>query len=252
MRISKPSIGAFASASDATRRRSTTVAEPKLDGLAVSLTYRRRPARARGDPRRRHDRRGRHRQRAHHALGAADAARAAPAAIEVRGEVFMPLAGLRAHESRGRGGAARKCLRIRATPPPGSLRQLDARITATRVRWTPSSTASGPWRARPPPTQSRAARAAAPLGAARQSPRSRTVRGARRLSRVFPGARASDAPRRPYQIDGVVYKVDSRADQERSASCRARRAGRSRTSSRPMRRSRWCARSSSRSDAPAY
>jgi len=36
-----------------------------------------------------------------------------------------------------------------------------------------------------------------------------------------------------YDIDGVVYKIDRSTGRSGSASCRARRAGRSRTSSRP-------------------
>ena len=42
------------------------VCEPKIDGLAMSLTYERRAFRAGGHPGRRGDRRGRHRQRGHH------------------------------------------------------------------------------------------------------------------------------------------------------------------------------------------
>ena len=53
-----------------------------------------------------------------------------------------------------------------------------------------------------------------------------------------------------YEIDGVVIKVDDLGERERSGSPRARRAGRSRASSRPRSARRACARSRSRSAAP--
>ena len=89
----RPSTGASTSASGA-EGDLDYVAEPKLDGLAVTRHLPRRAPRARRDARRRRDGRGRHRQRAHHPRRARSAcAGRRPLLIEVRGEVFMPLAG---------------------------------------------------------------------------------------------------------------------------------------------------------------
>ena len=43
----------------------------------------------------------------------------------------------------------------------------------------------------------------------------RTVRGVGRLPRVTTATLGARRAELPYQIDGVVYKLDSRADQER-------------------------------------
>ena len=74
------------------------VAELKIDGSAIALTYERRRARARGDARRRHDRRGHHRQHPDRQASVPlrlrvrrDAARR-DGRVEVRGEVYMPKA----------------------------------------------------------------------------------------------------------------------------------------------------------------
>ena len=77
-----------------TEPTSITSAEPKLDGLAVTLIYQRaglQRAATRGDGA---TGRRRHGQCAHHPCGAAGPARQRAAKLlEVRGEVFMPLAG---------------------------------------------------------------------------------------------------------------------------------------------------------------
>ena len=68
------------------------VAEPKIDGLAISLRLPRRRARARRDARQRRGRRGRHAQPAHDPGDpAAHRRRRPPALLEVRGEVYMSL-----------------------------------------------------------------------------------------------------------------------------------------------------------------
>ncbi len=65
-----------------TRRRYVT--EPKIDGLAISLTYEDGVLRPRRDARRRRGRRGRHRQPAHHPRAADAPARRRPAAATSR------------------------------------------------------------------------------------------------------------------------------------------------------------------------
>ncbi len=69
-RTCRASIGASMNASGVSGELDY-VAEPKLDGLAVTVIYRAGLARACRDARRRRDRRGRHRQRAHHPRRAA-------------------------------------------------------------------------------------------------------------------------------------------------------------------------------------
>jgi DNA ligase (NAD+) len=187
-------------------------AEPKLDGLAVSLTYRSGRlalAATRGDGSSGEDitaniktiravplvLRGR-----------------APEEVEVRGEVFMPLAGF----TRMNAAAARAGEKVFANPrnaAAGSLRQLDARISAAR----PLDVffyAVGRWQGGPaaPDSQTGLLQRLADWGL-RTNPEVRVVLGAAGCLEFFHaiGARRDALA---YQIDGVVYKVNSRADQE--------------------------------------
>jgi DNA ligase (NAD+) len=187
-------------------------AEPKLDGLAVSLTYRAgrlAVAATRGDGSSGED-----------ITANIRTIRAVPLTlrgpvpeqIEVRGEVFMPLAGF----TRMNAAAANAGEKLKANPrnaAAGSLRQLDARITAAR----PLDVffyAVGQWQGAPE-------RAASQTGLLRQladwglrtNPEVRAVAGAAGCIEFFHaiGARRATLP---YQIDGVVYKVNSRADEE--------------------------------------
>jgi DNA ligase (NAD+) len=187
-------------------------ATPKLDGLAISVMYRNGEyfrAATRGDgvtgedvtanvgtirsvPRRL---RGR-----------------PPAVLEVRGEVFLPFAGF---EKMNREAATRgdKLYVNPRNAASGSLRQLDSRITAQRPldlyfyelgvveggavpdRHSQLSAQLNEWGLRTCPEGKRVSGVEGCLGYYRDI-------GARRA-------------RLPYQIDGVVYKVDSRADQEK-------------------------------------
>ena len=134
----------------------------------------------------------------------------------------------------------------------GSLRQLDPRITAQR------------------PLRFFAYGVGAPEGCERARRRTRgcstaspgcgfpvateRARGARASPACSPTTASIGAQRDglPYDIDGVVYKVNRLARAgARSASCRARRASPSRTSSRPRRRPPRCSTSTCRSAAPA-
>jgi len=107
------------------------VAEPKLDGLAVAVTYRDgrlERAATRGDGVRGED-----------VTANVRTIRAvpqrlrgsAPAAIEVRGEVFMPLQGFARMNDQARARGEKVFVNPR-NAAAGALRQLDARITATR------------------------------------------------------------------------------------------------------------------------
>lgn len=187
-------------------------AEPKLDGLAISVlfrdgeyvraatrgdgvtgedvtanvaTIRSVPRRLRGNP---------------------------PAVLEVRGEVFLPYAGF---EKVNREAAARG-EKIYVNPrntASGSLRQLDPRITASRPLdlffYSLGQVKGGG-------LPERHSELAAQLNewGLRTCPEAKRVTGIEGCLDYYRdiGARRGKLP---YQIDGVVYKVDSRADQEK-------------------------------------
>jgi len=184
-------------------------AEPKLDGLAVSLTYRHGTlalAATRGDGTTGED-----------VTANARTIRAVPLRlhgsypdeIEIRGEIFMPIAGL----ARLNAAAAAAGEKLYANPrnaAAGSLRQLDPRITGKRTLeaffygygyWTD-----------PPASQTAMLQQLARWGL-RTNPLVRAVHGVEGCLQFFRdiGARRAGLT---YQIDGVVYKVDARADQE--------------------------------------
>ncbi|HEY6123830.1 MAG TPA: NAD-dependent DNA ligase LigA [Steroidobacteraceae bacterium] len=187
-------------------------AEPKLDGLAISVMYRNGeflraatrgdgvtgedvsanvrtirglPARLRGKP---------------------------PALLEVRGEVFLPFAGF---ERMNRDAAARgdKLYVNPRNAASGSLRQLDPRITASRpldLFFYSLGVVEGGG------IPDRHSELAAQLNAwgLRTCPEAKKVTGIEGCLDYYRDIGARRA-RLPYQIDGVVYKVDSRADQEK-------------------------------------
>ena len=187
-------------------------AEPKLDGLAIAVTFRNGEyfrAATRGDgitgedvssnvatirsvPRRL---RGK-----------------APAVLEVRGEIFLPFAGF---EKMNKDQLARgeKTYVNPRNAASGSLRQLDPRITATRpldLYFYSVGVVEG---GEIPALHSELAPWLNGLGL-RTCPEAKRVRGIEGCLEYYRdiGARRT---RLPYQIDGVVYKVDSRADQEK-------------------------------------
>jgi DNA ligase (NAD+) len=187
-------------------------AEPKLDGLAISVTFRNGEyfrAATRGDgitgedvsanvatirsvPRRL---RGK-----------------APAVLEVRGEVFLPFAGF---EKMNKDQVARgeKTYVNPRNAASGSLRQLDPRITATRpldLYFYSVGVVEG---GEIPALHSELAPWLNSLGL-RTCPEAKKVRGIEGCLAYYRDIGARRA-KLPYQIDGVVYKVDSRADQEK-------------------------------------
>ena len=187
-------------------------AEPKLDGLAVTLIFRDgllERAATRGDGFKGED-----------VTPNVRAIRAcplrlrgkAPRVLEVRGEVFMPIAGFERlnREAQARGEKAFVNPRNAAA---GSLRQLDPRITAARALrayFYGLGVVSG-WRA--PQTQSGLIKALETWGLP-VCPHSERVRGAQGCLEYF-RAMGRLRPRLSYQIDGVVFKVERRTDQER-------------------------------------
>ena len=188
------------------------VAEPKLDGLAVSVIYRAgvlERAATRGDGVTGEDvttnvrtiRAVPQRLRGE-----------APPLFEARGEVFMTIAGFERMNQLARERGEKVFVNPR-NAAAGSLRQLDARITATR----PLSAffyGVGVIEGAPlPALQSELLELLRARGLP-VSPETRTVHGVAECLAYYRrvGERRSALP---YQIDGVVYKLNSRADQER-------------------------------------
>jgi DNA ligase (NAD+) len=187
-------------------------AEPKLDGLAISVLYRDgvfERAATRGDG----------------VTGEDVSANVAtirgvprrlrgnpPRVLEVRGEVFLPFAGFEKmnKDAIARGDKAYVNPRNAAS---GSLRQLDPRITASRpldLYFYSLGVVEG---GAVPERHSELAPQLNKWGL-RTCPEARKVVGVEGCLAYYReiGARRAKLP---YQIDGVVYKVDSRADQEK-------------------------------------
>jgi DNA ligase (NAD+) len=190
-------------------------AEPKLDGLAVSLTYRDGKlvvGATRGDGNTGEDitanlrtlRAVPLRLRAHF-----------PKEIEVRGEVFMPYAGFKKMNAAA-AAAGEKVFANPRNAAAGSLRQLDAKVTAVRPLdlyfyavglWDGGDRASSQVL-----SQTGLLQQLAQWGL-RTNPEARAVQGVPGCLAYFHALAARRASL-PYQIDGVVYKVNSRADEE--------------------------------------
>ena len=202
------------------------------------------------DARRRHARRGRHAQRAHDQGGAAAVCAATPPKLlEVRGEVFMLIAGFKAMNQRALERGEKTFVNPR-NAAAGSLRQLDPRLTAERpldVFFYGVGETDG-WKL--PARHSEALAAAARVGPeGLAAAEGRAGRG--RVPAVLPRDRREARERcRTRSTASSTRSIASRSSAS-SASSRARRAGRSRTSSRRTRRTPSSATSSSRSDAPA-
>ena len=188
------------------------VAEPKLDGLAIAVIYRDgtlEQAATRGDGVTGEDvtanvrtvRSVPHRLRA-----------PAPRLIEVRGEVFMPLKGFERMNARARERGEKVFVNPR-NAAAGSLRQLDPRISAARPLDAFFYGLGALEGAPLPEGQAELLALLRALGLP-VSPDARPVRGVAGCLGYYRelGARRAALP---YQIDGVVYKLESRADQER-------------------------------------
>ena len=190
-------------------------AEPKLDGLAVSLSYADgvlERAATRGDGSSGED-----------VTANIRTIRAvplrldghAPRRVEVRGEVFMPFRGFERLNARAAERGEKSFVNPR-NAAAGSLRQLDARNTAGR----PLDVffyGVGEWQGGEPPASHAALLAGLRGWGLKTCPEARVVHGVDGCLEYY----ATLAARRaqlPYQIDGVVYKVNARADQERLGS----------------------------------
>ncbi|HEY6544454.1 MAG TPA: NAD-dependent DNA ligase LigA, partial [Dokdonella sp.] len=185
--------------------------EPKFDGLAISLRYERglfvRGA-TRGDGEQGEDVSAN--LRTIRSIPLRLRGDGFPAVLEVRGEVYMPRAAFEAWNERAR----REGGKVLANPrngAAGSLRQLDARITAQRPLAFYAYALGVVEGARLPPTHS------ATLARLRQwglpvSPLVQTARGVEGCLAYYERIGAQrDAL--PFDIDGVVYKLDDLAAQ---------------------------------------
>jgi DNA ligase (NAD+) len=188
------------------------VAEPKLDGLAVTVIYRDgllAQAATRGDGVTGEDVTANVRT-----IRAMPQRLRSPAAplLEVRGEIFMPLAGFERMNALARERGEKVFVNPR-NAAAGSLRQLDARITASRPLTAFFYGLGALEGASAPARQSELLEWLRTLGLP-TSPDARQVHGVEGCLAYYRelGERRSSLP---YQIDGVVYKLDDRADQER-------------------------------------
>ena len=186
-------------------------AEPKLDGLAVSLRYEQgvlARAATRGDGTTGEDVTANVRTIRSVPLRLQGAA---PVELEVRGEVFMPIAGFQRLNATAAAAGEKQFVNPR-NAAAGALRQLDPNVSAARPL-AAFFYGTGVWRgATEPATQQQLLAQLAAWGL-RTNPETRVVGGATGGLEYY-RALAARRPSLPYQIDGVVYKVNSRVDQQ--------------------------------------
>ncbi len=189
------------------------VAELKFDGLAVSLRYEDGVlvrAATRGDGETGED--VTENVRTVRQIPLRLHAARPPAVLEVRGEVYMRLADFERFNARALAAGTRPLVNPR-NGAAGSLRQLDSRVTASRPL---SFFAYGVGEVAgwlPPPTQGELLAALAALGLPVCAERA-VVRGAEALA-AFHRRIGAARGKLPFAIDGVVYKVNDVALQQR-------------------------------------
>jgi DNA ligase (NAD+) len=187
------------------------MAEPKLDGAAISLRYedgRLVLGATRGDGATGED--VTHNVRTIKAVPLRLSGQQIPQVLEVRGEVFMPRAGFEAYNRQ----AAARGDKVFVNPrnaAAGSLRQLDPRLTAQRpldIFFYGLGEVQG-WQV--PARQSEMLAQLRQWGL-RLCPDSRVVKGVTGCLDYYRGM-AERRASLPYEIDGVVYKLDQREHQ---------------------------------------
>ena len=189
------------------------VAEPKLDGLAIGLTYEDgilTLAATRGDGHRGEDVTAQ--VRTIKAVPLRLRGEGWPGLLEVRGEVFLPKSGFEAlnEQARREGG------KIFANPrnaAAGSLRQLDPRITAQRPLTLYCYGFGAVERGSLAPTQSASLERLRGWGLP-VSPKMQVLEGIAACI-AYHAALGDQRAGLDYDIDGAVFKVDDLADQER-------------------------------------
>lgn len=190
------------------------VAEPKLDGVAISLRYeagRLVQAATRGDGVSGED--VTLNVRTINAiplhLGQRGQSPVWPSAFEVRGEIYMPLAGFDAWNEQARRQGAKELVNPR-NAAAGSLRQLDPRVTAKRplAFYAYGAVATGDM----PDSHFEVLQFLRAWGFP-VNPEVRQVEDAQGCISYY-GDLAAKRGTLPYDIDGVVFKVESRDQQE--------------------------------------
>lgn len=187
-------------------------AEPKLDGLAISLLYENgvfTRAATRGDGETGED--VTQNVRTIEAVPLRLMGKGWPQVLEVRGEIYMPKAGFNTLNERLRKEGAKTFVNPR-NAAAGSLRQLDSRITAQRPL-TIFCYAVGLVEGGAMPDTHYAMLQELAVWGFRVCPDIRLVQGAQGCLEYYrnTGARRESLP---YDIDGVVYKVNSIALQQ--------------------------------------
>jgi len=188
------------------------LAEPKLDGLAISLTFERgrlRRAATRGDGRRGEDVTAQ--VRTIRSVPLQLRGEGWPTLMEVRGEVFLPRSGFEAINAQAREEGGKTFANPR-NAAAGSLRQLDPAITAQRPL-TLFCYGLGAVRDGPPASTHSERLALLKDWGLRVSPELRVLDGSDACIAFY----AEIKTRRDaldYDIDGLVFKVDSLVDQE--------------------------------------
>lgn len=188
-------------------------AEPKLDGLAISLRYEQGllvQAATRGD-----GMRGENVTQNVRTIGSVPLRlqrQGWPEVLEVRGEIFMPRAGFDALNARQRANGEKTFVNPR-NAAAGSLRQLDSRITAQRPLamfcYGLGVVEGGGMAATHADNMARLADWGLPV-----SPELQVLEGLAACDAFFAdiGRRRAELP---YDIDGVVFKVNAVTDQQR-------------------------------------
>ncbi len=182
------------------------VAEPKLDGLAVSLRYEDGllvQAATRGDGVTGED--VTHNVRTIESIPLKLIGNDWPAVLEVRGEIYMPKAGFEKLNERAREKGEKEFANPR-NAAAGSLRQLDPRITATRPL-TMYCYGVGEVALDTLPKQHDAILQQLKSWGLRVSPEVKVVQGVQGLLDYYQ-AIGDKRNALPYEIDGVVYKVN--------------------------------------------
>jgi DNA ligase (NAD+) len=191
----------------------TYACEPKMDGLAVSIIYENgllSQAATRGDGTTGED--VTHNVRTIRSIPLRLQGKGWPGLLEVRGEVFMPLAGFEAMNRRAEGRGEKVFVNPR-NAAAGSLRQLDPKVTASRPLDMFFYGVGLVERGGLPERHSEILQQLKAWGL-RPSPEVTVKQGVSGLLDYY----AHIERRRPklrYQIDGVVYKVDSLEQQRR-------------------------------------
>ena len=189
------------------------VAEPKLDGVAIALHYadgRLQQAATRGDGATGEDVTSNVRTIAAIPLqlGQRKGSAAWPSSLEVRGEIYMPLAGFEAWNAKMREEGGKEFVNPR-NAAAGSLRQLDPKLTAQRPL---AFYAYAMVAAEGLPESHYDALQLLKSWGFPVNPEIRRVRDADGCIAYYEGL-AIKREQLPYDIDGVVFKVDERDQQ---------------------------------------